>query len=188
MQDVSDSQAISPRSFEDRLQDLCDKQELLELVTRYCRAVDRCDLDLLLSCYHEDAIDDHGTFRGQPVEVFPPIIARFKNLPAMQHILSNASFELDGDVAYGEVYMSVRMGGSESLQQPESFGRNLDRYERRNGEWRIVERVVIIERHNFGSDTDPKTVLAGTKDRTDPSYRPGFSEASKSIAGAEFQR
>jgi hypothetical protein len=31
---------------------------------RYSRAIDRLDRELLLSVYHEDAVDDHGVFVG----------------------------------------------------------------------------------------------------------------------------
>ncbi len=159
----------SGQTSEERLRALCDKQELLELVTRYCRAVDRCDLDLLLSCYHPDAIDDHGTFKGRPADVFPAILDRFRAMPPTQHILSNALFEIHGDVAYGEVYMAVRTGGPDPAPGPEPFGRNLDRYERRGGPWRIAQRRVIIEK--LPGDRDHTGFLLGRKDRRDPSYK-----------------
>jgi len=154
----------------DRLQELYDKHALLELNLKYCRAVDRCDIDLLLSCYHSDAIDDHGTFMGSPADVFPAIFDRMRLLPPAQHILDNALFEVDGDVAWGELYMSVRTADANAASPPDSFGRNLDRYERRNDEWRIVERRVIIERFFPDREVDRSKFLVGSKDRLDPSY------------------
>ncbi|PAL21487.1 nuclear transport factor 2 family protein [Sphingopyxis sp. GW247-27LB] len=159
------------RSIEQRLAALCDKQELLELNLRYCRAVDRCDLDLLLSCFHDDAIDDHGTFKGSPADVFPGILDRMRTMPPAQHILDNALFTLDGDIAWGELYMSVRLSDADAGSLPDSFGRNLDRYERRDGEWRIAERRVIIERFFPDRDVDRTKFLTGRKDRQDPSYQ-----------------
>jgi hypothetical protein len=49
---------------ETAMQELLDKQAIYEVVLRYCRAVDRMDMDLLLSCYHEDGIDHHTGFSG----------------------------------------------------------------------------------------------------------------------------
>ena len=37
------------------LQILLDKQEIHEVIMRYCRAIDRCDEELLSSVYHPDA-------------------------------------------------------------------------------------------------------------------------------------
>lgn len=153
-----------------QLQALLDKQALLELNLRYCRAVDRCDLELLLSCFHPDATDDHGTFKGAPADVFPAILAKMRDMPPAQHILDNALFEVDGDIAWGELYMSVREADAGPGSPPDSFGRNLDRYERRDGEWRIAERRVIIERFFPDREVDQSRFLAGRKDRLDPSY------------------
>jgi len=161
---------MTGRSIEARLQELCDKQELLELNLRYCRAVDRCDLPLLLSCFHPDAVDDHGTFRGSPADVFPAILEKMRGMPPAQHILDNALFTVEGDVAWGELYMSVRTADADASSPPDSFGRNLDRYERRNAEWRIAERRVIIERFFPDREVDASRFLAGRKDRLDPSY------------------
>ena len=50
------------------IQELLDKQALHEIAMRYTRAIDRPDRELLLSLYHDDAIDHHGTmFKGGPV-------------------------------------------------------------------------------------------------------------------------
>jgi hypothetical protein len=36
------------------------RDELAQLVTAYCRAVDRADYDTLRSLYHPQATDSHG--------------------------------------------------------------------------------------------------------------------------------
>lgn len=154
-----------------QVQALCDKQALLELNMRYCRAVDRCDFDLLISCYHPDAIDDHGTFRGPPVDTFPPVLARLAQLPPTQHVVTNALFELDGDVAYGEVYMDVRQAGTDACSTHGGFGRMIDRYERRGDEWRIADRRVVVEWFAPDRSVDLSRGCVGRKDRGDPSYR-----------------
>ena len=45
---------------------LLDKQEIHEVLMRYCRGIDRCDAELLHSVYHPDATDDHGLFKAAP--------------------------------------------------------------------------------------------------------------------------
>ena len=48
----------------DRLERLESRQVIHDVLMRYCRAVDRLDLELLRSCYHEDSWDDHGHYKG----------------------------------------------------------------------------------------------------------------------------
>jgi hypothetical protein len=42
---------------EKKLQTLLDKQEIYELLCRYCRGVDRMDKELTMSCFWPGAID-----------------------------------------------------------------------------------------------------------------------------------
>ena len=44
------------------VQKLLDREAIKELVNLYCRAADRHDHELMRSLYHQDAIDDHGSF------------------------------------------------------------------------------------------------------------------------------
>ena len=40
---------------------LLARQEILEVLARYARGVDRADGELLRSCYHEGAMEEHGS-------------------------------------------------------------------------------------------------------------------------------
>lgn len=46
------------------LRALLDQSEIRDVHLRYCRGVDRCDWDLVRSCYYAEAIDEHGFYRG----------------------------------------------------------------------------------------------------------------------------
>ena len=46
------------------LETLIAKQEITDVVYRYARGIDRLDFELVRSCYHPDAYDDHGAFKG----------------------------------------------------------------------------------------------------------------------------
>ena len=46
------------------LETLIAKQEITDVVYRYARGIDRLDFELVKSCYHPDAYDDHGAFKG----------------------------------------------------------------------------------------------------------------------------
>jgi ketosteroid isomerase-like protein len=152
------------------LRQMLDRERLYELVTRYCRAIDRADEELLLSCYHPDATQDHGAYKGE----IPGLVTHLRGRAldpakgALQHVVSNCRFELDGDVAHGETYLRTVMTDAEGGQLL-SFGRYVDRFERREGEWRIAHRQVIIDVPRAGMDTTP--FVQAYRDRRDPSYR-----------------
>jgi hypothetical protein len=154
------------------LQELLDKQALAELVVRACRAVDRADVELLRSCYHEDAIDEHGSVVGTVDELIEFMRSRSlapeRRSSPVQHSVTNSLFEIHGDIAYGESYVEARRVDDGRLWI-EGLGRYVDRYERRNGEWRLAHRRVLLEYAGDGFDVSDFT--AGYRDRRDPSYQ-----------------
>jgi ketosteroid isomerase-like protein len=162
-----------------RLQDLCDRQDILDCIHRYCRGVDRFDREMILSVYHPDAIDDHGSFVGGREQFADWAIAYHRQFQeATHHIVTNHHCELDGDTAHTETYWlfsGINKDGPSSLH----FGRYIDRFERRNGRWAIAARACVIEWHAaLGPLPMPPEALAAyaavgptTRDRTDKSYQ-----------------
>ena len=51
------------------LDELAAKQAITEVIHSFCRGCDRHDWDLIRSCFHEDAYDDHAIFQGNPEEL-----------------------------------------------------------------------------------------------------------------------
>ena len=98
--DTASTYATSSQPL-DRLQELLDRQDILDCIPRYCRAVDRFDRELLLSCYHPDAIDDHGMFVGGR-EAFADWAFGYHSIyqNITHHVVTNHTCDLDGDVAY----------------------------------------------------------------------------------------
>lgn len=50
--------------------DLCDRQQIRDVLTNYCRGLDRMDRDLLLSRYHSEVIEDQGFYVGGAVALW----------------------------------------------------------------------------------------------------------------------
>jgi ketosteroid isomerase-like protein len=132
--------------FETMVRELYDRQKIREVVTNYCRGVDRMDRELLLSCYHPDAIDDHGFFVGGP-EAFWDWVNRYHNnaQATHQHIITNHSCEIDGDTAHAETYWMMAGMDSQDFTLSIGGGRYIDRMEKRDGEWRIAARKCVSE-------------------------------------------
>lgn len=159
------------RPSDAELRELLDRQQLYELLTRYCRAIDRVDDELLLSCYHPDARQDHGAYKGPIPGLVEHLHSRAMNAAKgpLQHVVANCRFEIERDVAFGESYVRTVMVGADGAAQL-GFGRYVDRFERRDDEWRIAYRQVIIDVPRTGVDAGE--FVSGYRDRRDPSYRP----------------
>lgn len=154
---------------------LLDKQEIHEVLMRYCRGIDRLDEDILREVYWPDGWDDHGPFNG-PVSEFIPFIIKFlrERLDSHSHYICNELIEVDGDVAWGESYFYVAQSVERDgvVQDITAGGRYIDRFERREGRWGIARRLVV----NDWTRSAPAHVVlprrvAGSRDRNDPVYR-----------------
>ncbi len=165
------------QSKEDKLDALISRQEIYEVLTRYCRGVDRCDVDLIRSVYHEDAMDDHGMFKGRGVDFAPWIVAwERENLKQGQHFIGNFRCDLQGDIAYTETYC-ISFSEAKDGRNATVYNRYVDRFERRNGEWKIADRVVVIDLSRLDEPGPPFGEVPGweftfgQRDHSDASYR-----------------
>ena len=142
-------------ALERRLQAIEDRQAIHDAIVRYCRGVDRSDPDLVLSAFHDDAVDNHFG----PVLPFREAIGTLKNAASgsppskttSMHSIGNILIELHGDEARCETYVTVvvRIPLEEGLIDWTHAGRYVDRFERRGGQWRIAYRTVIYDRERF---------------------------------------
>ncbi len=160
----------TPSSAE--LQTVLDRQAILDCLNRYNRGVDRCDEELLLSAYHEDATECHGTFTGPPAEFARSIRPTQASWAGSQHHITNHLVDIEGDVAHAETYFLVLSERRGEDQVTLVGGRYLDRLERRDGDWRIALRVVVIDvgAHALARPA-PNRIASARQDRSDPSYQ-----------------
>jgi hypothetical protein len=144
-----------------KLQAMLDKEEIREILYRYCRACDRADRALLESCYHPGAIEDHGAFFGEAAAFAANLVGNASRLyRRMGHMVSTINIELDGDVAYSEAYVCaggplVAPADDGGTQVRVIHGRYIDRFERRDGEWRIAQRIVVKDWTDIRTVHDP---------------------------------
>jgi hypothetical protein len=155
---------------------LLDKQQIHEVMMRYCRAVDRVDEELLRSVYHPDAIDNHGLFNGSAADFVPWCINQLREAyTATQHFIGNELIEVRGDRAFCEFYFVAyhRYERKGEPRQMAAGGRYVDRFERRVGEWRIAERTVVVDwqRVDRVYEPDAGMLTMGQRSREDLSYR-----------------
>ena len=112
----------------------------------YCRGIDRLDAALVLSAFHPGAILIN--YRPEPltIELFAQgaMASLEKRFTATQHRISNVNAEIIGDSAKVETYvLAYHVEASEGGPRLHTFnGRYIDRFERRNDEWKIAMRTL----------------------------------------------
>ena len=166
------------------LRQLLDRQAIADCVNRYARGLDRHDDEMVASAYHPGAADHHGTSSVTPADFIPwANELHAADWSAHQHHLTTHTVDLDGDVAHAETYCIGTFLRKDEQVVDMAGGRYIDRLERRDGEWKIIAREVVIEwvcacdstTSRFSADPYPD----GTWDRSDLSYmRPLTVEAT----------
>lgn len=161
-----------------RLATLLSRQEIYDCLLRFARGVDRLDRELFLSAFHPDAEIAAGPFVGDPEALADWAFALHRReQEATLHYLLNHACEIEGEQAHAETYYLFvgRLPGGDNWL---AGGRYLDRFERRQGEWRIATRVNLVEFSSrvaglplpFADLPDLAENGLPARDRSDPSY------------------
>jgi hypothetical protein len=168
--------------MDDALREMIDRQAIWQVMVRFARGLDRLDTALALTCYWEDAIEDHGRFVGTAEgflawwsqQVAPMFLST-------HHAIMNQFCEIDGDDAHAETYY-IFTGTYPKAPHFMSTGRYIDHFQRRGGEWRFANRVTIVE----GTFDLPESVASAA---LPSAYAPGETNpASRGRDDASYQR
>lgn len=159
------------------LQRLADEAEIKRVHLRYCRGVDRMDWELIRSCYHPDAVDHHGDYVGGVDGFIEYGKANLPKFASTNHCVCNQLIEVKGDHAFAEHYAIAYHRIPAEHGEPEKDWianvRYVDRFERRNGEWRIAKRHALVDADRIeivAGGLLPADQIRGRRDKTDASY------------------
>jgi hypothetical protein len=150
-----------------------DHQQISDLIYRYCRAVDRIDVELGYSVWHEDGLAEYeGFYSGTGRGVIDKICAQHRLLLGHSHQISNIIIELDGECAGSESYVTatLRILDDERLKQMVVWSRYIDRWSRRKGRWGIDKRVTIRDFDEVRPVVAMSQSRWGRRDASDSSY------------------
>jgi ketosteroid isomerase-like protein len=123
------------------------ERQVTRVLVRYAHAVDARDYDAVAACYWPDAHDEHADFSGDAVayvawlrEVLPPITT-------LTHQFTNVLVEVHSPVAAtSSAYCTNTLVFAGAAGEPDTHTtsclRYVDRFEQRDGEWRIADRRV----------------------------------------------
>ena len=170
-----DDKTMTIRSTEDAFA----RQALHDLVVTYARGIDRADEALLASVFHADAEIVTGIIDGVAGNYARDIVAMVRtNLKSTFHSISNEYFEMAGDCASGESYVLAHMiSAGADPQETMTGGRYLDRFEKRDGVWKIAHRTFITD----WTSTRPVTMEDDGNYEALPT-RGGYAPADPSMA------
>ncbi|MEZ5744577.1 MAG: nuclear transport factor 2 family protein [Sphingomonadaceae bacterium] len=153
---------------------LADKQAIRDLIYTYCRAVDRIDVPLGHSIWHEDGEADYGAsfYQGPGRGVIDLICKSHEGLLSHSHQVTNILIELDGNRAGSEAYVSgtMRLERDGQLMQMGVWARYLDSWEKRVGAWGLSKRMVVYDHEEIRPVTPMGQEIRSTRDGSDPSY------------------
>jgi len=158
----------------DRLDEFVSRDEIRDLSRRYMRGLDRLDRKLLASVFADDATVDYGYFQGSARDFVDWAYDQLKDHHANHHMIGQMLVVVDGDTAVGEIYFQAyhRLAAAGEAHDLFISGRYVDRYVRRNGEWKILFRSEVAD----WTRTDPasdaffrrsKTALRGARSPDD---------------------
>ncbi len=157
------------------IEDFLDRENIRATIYRVCRAMDRADQELFRQCYHDDAWDDHGYYKGPVADFRPASLFRPPHVKSLSHNITTILIELDGDTAWAEsYYLAFSRGEQDGKATDSQFGgRYYDRFERRDGEWKIAHRVAIYDWtrvDEVGGTINVPGAVTGSASRDDPTY------------------
>jgi hypothetical protein len=163
-------------------QSLRARQEIHDALLRYCWGIDRGDLDLVLSAFHEDARDNHSGVEEGAVERFTRTVVQGASMRT-SHQLGNVLIQVDDARASAQSYLTAwhQFEFEGKIYDWVIAGRYLDRFELRHGQWRIAHRTVVYDLERFDEPgTKPvghsttsffDHVVRGQRSRADYSYQ-----------------
>ena len=154
---------------------LADKEAIREALYAYCRSVDRLDLALGHSVFHEDSYADYGegVYQGPGRGCIDKIIADHDHLTSHSHQIANVLIALAGDRAGSEAYMTgtMRMHRDGKEFQILVRARYLDAWEKRDGRWAITRRELAYDHDEVREVVSMRGPANSARDASDPSHQ-----------------
>ncbi|MDP4605480.1 MAG: nuclear transport factor 2 family protein [Erythrobacter sp.] len=129
------------------LTEIADRRAIAEVLARYCRGIDRCDGALLAAVFTPDARIDYGDGAKTPAETIPGLMAGLGAMRLTQHNIANTVMQITGATAKAEtlcvaLHLIPSPDGEIELVVG---GRYLDRLTKSAGQWRIAERLYVMD-------------------------------------------
>lgn len=162
---------MTARSLDRALREMVEREAIREVLYRYAHGMDRMDGAYLRQAFWPDGFDDHGSFKGES-EAFIKWAFDLREAGAVDrlaHKISNILIDLYDDDAAVESYFTSyhRFRNASGTYFDEMLvGRYVDHMVKREGEWRILKRVVVRDWFRRFADTKSWEDVAETSQIT----------------------
>ncbi len=128
------------------VQEIADRIEIDDLLTRYATALDAKDWDLFATCFTPDAFIDYtsaGGIKGHLPAVRQWLTEVMAGFPMTQHLITNRAVRLEGDTATCRSCLFNPMGLPDDGKLMVFFDGAYyrDKLVRTPDGWRIAERI-----------------------------------------------
>jgi hypothetical protein len=156
---------------------LRDRQEIFDCLHRFNRGLDRLDSDSIRSAYFTDAVDHHGPFKGSPEAFVEWVMEHMQAWDTSLHLLDLNNLTIEGDLADSECYVLFMQRRTSGGKLDFGGARYLDHLERRDGQWRITNRTLIVDwtaEADITSLPDTDRHPPGLRGKSDFSYQRPF--------------
>jgi SnoaL-like domain len=155
-----------------------DRLAILDCVATESRGLDRRDVELMTSAYHEDGWHDFGTVVKHGSEYAEERAATPSESQSSMHHITTHLCEIVGDIAHAESYVMGALLNQDGVTARVLCGRYIDRLEKRDGVWRLAVRRTTVEVAFTADASLLQTVrfrerhfAKGSRDRQDLAYR-----------------
>ena len=153
--------------------EMADRLAITDKLYKYCRSVDRLDVPLGHTVFHEDCVADFPTYKGTGRGWIDYICQEHRNYLHHSHQVTNVIIDIfapgkAGSEAYVTAKLRQMVDGK--LMEREFCARYIDLWSKRDGEWAIDKRDCVVD---FSAIREAESLFNddnAARDRSDPSY------------------
>lgn len=159
-----------------RQDELCSKEAIRDCIYRINRGMDRIDRELMLSGFHAGARIRWGTVESMDLNVFIEAAIKMQHATSrVQHLVGNILIQLQGELADVESYEIARHLTPLGNEKKDLIiaSRYVDKFRRRDGDWRIERRDKVVDWIRILEGADPlfdSAALKGRRNHEDVSF------------------
>lgn len=148
MQNQLKDLAARLKQVEDGLAGHRDLLAVQDVLTRYSRALDWLDDEMLNTVFYDDAEIDYGFFKGDGKAFKKLLMEVERSVGRRWHLTAQLKIDISGEIAEVESYNFALAAESVSPPPPadilQFFGFYIDRLAKRDGKWGIIRRRHLL--------------------------------------------